>query len=95
MQYFIVVLEKNFPFYKDVCICFISVCTETQRVCYFFFFMTYMYMNFFLNKFQLMNLYIFSEMVTVNSRDKLVDLDKDHDDSLTSQQENGVENHKD
>ena len=34
-------------------------------------------------------------MVTVNSRDKLVDLDKDHDDSLTSQQENGVENHKD
>lgn len=93
MQHFIVVLEQNFPFYKDVCICFISVCTETQRVCYFFFFMTYM--NFFLNKFQLMNLYIFSEMVTVNSRDKLVDLDKDHDDSLTSQQENGVENHKD
>ena len=34
-------------------------------------------------------------MVTVNSRDKLVDLDKDHDDSVTSQQENGVENHKD
>lgn len=93
MQHFIVVLEQNFPFYKDVCICFISVCTDTQRVCYFFFFMTYM--NFFLNKFQLMNLYIFSEMVTVNSRDKLVDLDKDHDDSLTSQQENGVENHKD
>ena len=93
MQHFIVVLEQNFPFYKDVCICFISVCTETQRVCYLFFFMTYM--NFFLNKFQLMNLYIFSEMVTVNSRDKLVDLDKDHDDSLTSQQENGVENHKD
>ena len=93
MQHFIVVLEQNFPFYRDVCICFISVCTETQRVCYFFFFMTYM--NFFLNKFQLMNLYIFSEMVTVNSRDKLVDLDKDHDDSLTLQQENGVENHKD
>ena len=34
-------------------------------------------------------------MVTVNSRDKLVDLDKDHDDSVMSQQENGVENHKD
>lgn len=37
-------------------------------------------------------------MVTIksnpNSKEKLVDLDKDNDDSVTTQKENGVENHK-